>query len=139
MPAVEIRLRQQAPFRYVDEVTAIDRHHRCARGRARPSQAAARFGNVDGCLPGYLVVEGLAQLSGVLLRELGLVRPGELGYLVSVSDAWPAREFYDDEQLLLTSRLACEAGGIFQFECCFTAGDGASGQMSIGIGVRHAS
>lgn len=138
-PAHAIHLRQQAPFRYVDEVMSIDPDTRSAQARVWSSHAAARYGNVGGMLPDFLVIEGLAQLSGVLMRALGLVAPGQVGYLVSVADGSPTRAGYACDLLLLNSRLALQVGSISQFDCRFTAGDGGSGCFRLGIGVQSAS
>lgn len=77
-------LQQQAPFRYVDQLLDLDAVQRRARlqlalnaGQHRYSEAAH--------LPGHLLIEAMAQASGVLLRRLTVGEAG--GFLVGLEDA----------------------------------------------------
>ncbi len=69
-------------------------------GRIQPADSSC-YGSINGALPDFLVIESLAQLSGLLMRELGLTVAGQVGYLVSVSGGTTMGEWCDTARLLL--------------------------------------
>lgn len=132
-----IMLRQQSPFRYIDEVLSIDHEHLIMCGCIR-SNDSSLYGSVNGALPAFLIIESLAQLSGLLLRELGFAVPGQVGYLVSVSEGSPIREWCDVTHLFLQTQFVARVGNILQFDCSFTTVDSVAGQLLLGIGLQDA-
>lgn len=79
-----IALQQTPPFRYVDDVAAFDGPARRAHLSLDLDQGQARFGHAEH-LPGYLLIEAMAQACGVLLR--GVTAGDNGGYLVGIEDA----------------------------------------------------
>ena len=75
---------QRPPFRYIDECLHIDRCARSAHFVLDAGRNANRFGDSAG-LQGFLLVEAMAQASGVLLRTLTHGDPG--GYLIGLENA----------------------------------------------------
>ena len=132
------RLRQQPPFRYVDEVIHIDREQRSMRGRLAlcASGSMQRYGTDEAeSLPNFLIFEALAQLSGLLIRCLGLVAAGQVGYLISVSEGSLMQDRYPPVSLLLHTQLTAQIGNILQFTCSVT-GDGLEeDRFKLEIGV----
>jgi hypothetical protein len=74
---------QKPPFRYVDELISIDAKAREARFALYLNRETSRYGTLDG-LQSYLLIEAMAQSSGVLLRALTVGEPG--GYLVGLEN-----------------------------------------------------
>ncbi|MDH4274647.1 MAG: hypothetical protein OEW08_06390, partial [Gammaproteobacteria bacterium] len=62
-------LRQQPPFRYVDEILSINREKRTGQFGLNIMEGQHRYAYPQG-LPGYLLVEAMAQSSGLLLRAV---------------------------------------------------------------------
>jgi 3-hydroxymyristoyl/3-hydroxydecanoyl-(acyl carrier protein) dehydratase len=79
-----IPLQQTHPFRYVDEVLSLDVAARSARLKLALGERQQRFGGT-GELPGYLLIEAMAQASGVLLRSITEGDNG--GLLVGLAEA----------------------------------------------------
>lgn len=74
---------QKPPFRYIDELVSIDAKTREARFALHLDRSTFRYGVLDG-LQSYLLIEAMAQSSGVLLRALTVGEPG--GYLVGLEN-----------------------------------------------------
>ena len=134
-----LSMRQQPPFRYVDQILLLDLEGIMIRGSLLPALSSPRYGVSDCQLPTYLVVEALAQLSGVLMRETKQIGPSQIGYLVSVSNGSPMEDCYDIAQVLFQSRLLSRAGNIFQFECSVMCSFLEDVHFKLGIGVQDAS
>lgn len=103
--AAVIHLQQQAPFRYVDSVLRLDRPTLDGVIRLNLRAGQDRWGGAD-ALPGYLLIEAMAQAAGVLLRSFTVGEPG--GFLVGIDDArLPAEVAYPaDLELAVKLRLA---------------------------------
>lgn len=86
-------IRQAPPFRYVDEVIFFDPHQRCARLVLDANQQQCRYGDAS-ALHSYLLIESMAQASGVLLSALTVGEGG--GYLVGLENAQLRVHFSDD-------------------------------------------
>jgi hypothetical protein len=90
-----IPLLQQPPFRYVDALQHLDVTARQAVLRLNLHAGQHRWSGTQ-ALPGYLLIEAMAQAAGVLLRHLTEGEPG--GFLVGIEQArLPAEVAYPAE------------------------------------------
>lgn len=98
-------LPQQPPFRYVDVVQYLDRSAQQGVLRLSLQRGQNRWGCAE-VLPGYLLIEAMAQAAGVLLRDLTVGEPG--GFLVGIEKAQlpPDVSFPSDLEMLAELRSA---------------------------------
>lgn len=70
-------------------------------------------------MPGVLIVEAMAQLSGVLAFETRNLRPadGVTYYLAGVDDARFKRPVVPGDQLFMESRILADRRGLMKFDC----------------------
>jgi 3-hydroxyacyl-[acyl-carrier-protein] dehydratase len=70
-------------------------------------------------MPGVLIVEAMAQLSGVLAFETRNLRPadGVTDYLAGVDDARFKRPVVPGDQLMMESRILANRRGVMKFAC----------------------
>jgi 3-hydroxyacyl-[acyl-carrier-protein] dehydratase len=70
-------------------------------------------------MPGVLIVEAMAQLSGVLAFETRNLRPsdGVTYYLAGVDDARFKRPVVPGDQLMMESRILANRRGVMKFAC----------------------
>ncbi len=70
-------------------------------------------------MPGVLIVEAMAQLSGVLAFETRNLRPadGVTYYLAGVDDARFKRPVVPGDQLMMESRILANRRGVMKFSC----------------------
>lgn len=70
-------------------------------------------------MPGVLMVEAMAQLSGVLAFETRNLRPadGVTYYLAGVDDARFKRPVVPGDQLMMESRILANRRGVMKFAC----------------------
>jgi len=109
------------PFLLVDRVTALV-----------AAESVAGYKNVtinepffDGhfpnhpVMPGVLIVEAMAQLSGVLAFETKNRRPadGSIYYLAGTERTRFRRPVVPGDQLMMFSRLKADKRGVMKFEC----------------------
>ena len=74
-------LGQKPPFRYIDELISISPEDRGARFALHLNRQSCRYGDLN-ALQSYLLIEAMAQASGILLRALTVGETG--GYLVGL-------------------------------------------------------
>ncbi|MFM7120735.1 MAG: 3-hydroxyacyl-ACP dehydratase FabZ [Gammaproteobacteria bacterium] len=70
-------------------------------------------------MPGVLMIEAMAQLSGVLAFETRNLRPadGVTYYLAGVDDARFKRPVVPGDQLFMESRILADRRGLMKFDC----------------------
>lgn len=107
------RLRQAPPFRYVDEVLDVDCTARRSRLALSLEQDQARFCRAD-ALPGFLLIEAMAQASGILLRTITVGQAG--GMLVGLAEAWLPEEVVFPSRLELEAQLSLGIPPLFTFD-----------------------
>lgn len=76
-------------------------------------------------MPGVLIIEALAQASGVLGFKTGNKRPrdGYVYYYVGSDNIRLKRPVYPGDQLILESRMVKNRRGVWKFECQAFVGD----------------
>lgn len=116
---VTLQLRQQQPFRYADTVEALDARARCAviRLRLEPGRNTFDFQRAH-ALPGVLLLEGMAQACGVLLRQVSTGQ--DAGLLVGVEQARVPDEISYPAQVSIHVQLVAAASAIFVFDAFAT-------------------
>lgn len=108
-------IRQAPPFRYVDEVIFFDPCQRCARLVLNINQRQHRYGDVS-ALYSYLLIESMAQSSGVLLSALTVGEVG--GYLVGLENVRfpiPFSDYVSPCSLLIDVMMTRASPPIFDF------------------------
>ena len=70
-------------------------------------------------MPGVLIVEAMAQLSGVLAFETKGTRPsdGYMYYFAGISDTRFKRPVVPGDRLMMRSQLLVDRSGVFRFQC----------------------
>ena len=70
-------------------------------------------------MPGVLIIEAMAQLSGVLAFETKNVRPAEgyTYYLAGTDKARFKRPVVPGDRLIMDSRILADRGGVMKFDC----------------------
>lgn len=126
-------IRQVPPFRYVDEVIFFDPCRRCARLVLDINQQQYRYGDVS-AFYSYLLIESMAQSSGVLLSALTVGEVG--GYLVGLENARFPKHFSDYPSLcplLIDVVMTRTSSPIFDFFAQINNGIGCIAQAKIQI------
>jgi len=134
-------LRQQPPFRYIGSPIALEdaEDERVAHVTLSASAVPdGTFGWVGGRLAGFLVIEALAQLSGLLIRGFGLGGSDQVGFLVSVASNLPLDDWYDIDALVLRSRHSSRVNNVLTFACSVAPPGGAERTLQIQIGLQDA-
>lgn len=116
----DLPLQQTHPFRYVDAVLALDPASRCARLKLALDESQARF-PAAAELPGVLLIEAMAQASGVLLR--GITRGDNGGFLVGLADTTLPAAVPLPADLELAVRLKQAMPPFFHFDARIHDGD----------------
>ncbi len=101
---------QQPPFRYVDTVEHLDCASRRAVLRLDLHSGQHRWG-ADEALPGFLLIEAMAQAAGVLIRRVTEGSPG--GLLVGIDQARLPSEIRFPAALKLHAQLSTAASPFF--------------------------
>lgn len=70
-------------------------------------------------MPGVLIIEAMAQLSGVLAFETKNIRPAEgyTYYLAGMEKTRFRRPVIPGDQLLMTGRIMADKRGVMKFDC----------------------
>ena len=110
-------LRQKPPFRYIDDVFSVNRETQSGAFGLTILEGQNRYAYPQG-LPGYLLVEAMAQSSGLLLRALTSeeTEGDNSGYLVGVENAHLPNVVPSPSSLILYVKISTAAAPIF----CFT-------------------
>lgn len=108
------------PFLLVDRVIEVSAEH--IRGYKNVTFNENFFtGHFPGhpIMPGVLIIEAMAQLSGVLAFESKGRRPadGVTYYLAGVDDTRFKRPVVPGDQLMMESRILADRRGLMKFEC----------------------
>lgn len=106
-------LRQSPPFLYVDRVYEIDSEKRSVRADLSLPAGRMAYGTDDG-VPAYVLLESLAQTSGVLLRSLFAGEAG--GVLIGTRKAELPGTLKLPVDLELRSVLTCAISPVFTFD-----------------------
>ena len=109
------------PFLLIDRVTAIDPGVRIAGYKNITANEELFNGHFPGqpILPGVLILESMAQLSGVLAFETKGTRPADgTNYLFGgVEKARFRRQVIPGDRLDLVSKIAADRKIVMKFEC----------------------
>lgn len=127
-------LSQKPPFRYVDELVSIDTQTRHARFAMHLDGAQARYGSPGG-MQAYLLIEAMAQSSGVLLRALTVGETG--GYLVGLENT-RLPEKIDSTQVFLDVAMTQARPPIFSFFVKITSDSSCIAESEIQIISKRA-
>lgn len=127
---LELPLLQKAPFRYVDEVECLDSVERTAVLWTHLDASRYRWSEEDQ-LPGYLLMEAMAQAAGVLLRHLTAGEAG--GFLVMIENARLPERVRFPASLRLTAEMTHATPPIFSFSvtACQSHQTVANAQLSV--------
>jgi 3-hydroxyacyl-[acyl-carrier-protein] dehydratase len=113
-------LPHREPFRFVDEILAIDDEHIVAAHRFR-SDADYYRGHFPGhpVTPGVLILEAMAQAAGILSFRSRGVKPDESSvyYYVGIDRARFKKPVVPGDQLEIEVHIERELRGIAKFNC----------------------
>ena len=89
-------------------------------------------------MPGVLIIEAMAQLSGVLAFETKNLRPAEgyTYYLAGTDRSRFKRPVVPGDQLVMTSRILADKRGVMKFECAAFVDDAAACKSAITVMER---
>lgn len=89
-------------------------------------------------MPGVLIIEAMAQLSGVLAFETKNIRPAEgyTYYLAGTDKSRFKRPVVPGDQLVMTSRILADRRGVMKFDCAAFVDDEAACKSEITVMER---
>lgn len=89
-------------------------------------------------MPGVLIIEAMAQLSGVLAFETKNIRPAEgyTYYLAGTDKSRFKRPVVPGDQLVMTSRILADRRGVMKFDCAAYVDDEAACKSEITVMER---
>lgn len=137
MPALEIDailelLPHKAPFVLIDRVLEIEPEKAVGIKNLSYNEPffAGHFPSYP-VMPGVLIIEAMAQLSGILASKVSKANAGSLMYLVSVDEAKFRKAVRPGDTLLLESRLIKQKAKLWKFEARATVEGRLSASASI--------
>lgn len=131
------RLPQEPPFRFLDVVVRHDPPREAEAEKTFPPGDPIFAGHLPGepIVPGVIVIEALAQLSGLVLAPRDLASGGRLrGYLAGVSRLRFFRKVGPGETLRLHARLERRLGSAALFAVTARVGEERVAEGSITVG-----
>jgi 3-hydroxyacyl-[acyl-carrier-protein] dehydratase len=89
-------------------------------------------------MPGVLIIEAMAQLSGVLAFETKNIRPGEgyIYYLAGTDKSRFKRPVVPGDQLVMTSSILADKRGVMKFGCAAYVDDEVACKSEITVMER---
>ena len=89
-------------------------------------------------MPGVLIIEAMAQLSGVLAFETKDIRPAEgyTYYLAGTDKSRFKRPVVPGDQLVMTSRILADKRGVMKFDCAAFVDDEVACKSEITVMER---